>query len=148
MSQVNRSQKAWLVLIAAALLLIAGTQIALAGGRPFSTTLTGAAEVPVAGDPDGSGSAYVTLNQGLGEVCFDIMVADVDPIAAAHIHAAEAGVAGGVVVNFNVPANGLSGCVSADADLIKDIRQNPDMYYVNVHNAAFPAGALRGQLSK
>jgi len=133
------------------LVLVLATLIAApvsAGGRPLSTTLTGAAEAPNPGDPDGSGSAHITLNQGLGQVCFDIVVDDVAPITAAHIHAAPAGVAGGVVVSFDVPANGLSGCVSADAVLIKAIRQNPLEYYVNVHNADFPAGALRGQLSK
>jgi hypothetical protein len=122
----------------------------MAGGRPFTTDLTGAAEAPNPGDLDGSGVAHVTLNQGQGEVCFDITIeGDVAPIAAAHIHKAPAGIAGGVVVNFNIPANGLSGCVDGvDKDLIKDIRQNPDNYYVNVHNAEFPSGALRGQLSK
>ncbi len=62
------------------------------------------------------------------------------------------GVAGGVIVPHFLPlpdADGFSsGCISADRDLIVDIIQHPDEYYVNVHNADFPAGALRGQLSK
>jgi hypothetical protein len=35
-----------------------------------------------------------------------------------------------------------------DADLIMEIRQNPENFYVNVHNDEFPGGAVRGQLSK
>lgn len=119
-----------------------------AGGRPLSTTLTGDAEVG-GGDPDGSGSAHITLNQGQGTVCFEITVQNIEPPSAAHIHAAPADVNGDVVVNFNLPANGLSGCIeNVDRGLIKDIRQNPENYYVNVHNADFPPGAVRGQLSK
>jgi hypothetical protein len=128
-------------------LLITGNMV-FAGGRPLSTALTGAAEVPGPGDPDGSGTAHLTLNQGQGEICFTIEVADIAPATAAHIHAAPADQAGPVVVNFNVPVNGLSGCVDVDADLIKAIRQTPSNYYVNVHNADFPAGAIRGQLTK
>jgi hypothetical protein len=30
----------------------------------------------------------------------------------------------------------------------RDIIRHPDQYYVNVQNAAFLAGALRGQLSR
>jgi CHRD domain len=41
-------------------------------GRPFATTLTGAAEVPGPGDPDASGTAFITLNQGQGEICFEL----------------------------------------------------------------------------
>lgn len=129
-------------------LLTLVSSVALAGGRPFTTDLTGAAEVPGPGDSDGSGSAHLTLNQGQEEVCFDIQVQDVAPIIAAHIHRGTADVAGPVVVNFDVAVNGLNGCVSVSADLIKEIRQNPEGYYVNVHNADYPAGALRGQLSK
>jgi hypothetical protein len=129
------------------------TTPASAGGRPFSTTLTGEAEVnaqgvPNQGDLDGSGTAHLTLNQGQGEICFDISVQGVATITAAHIHEAPAGTPGPVVVNFNVATNGLSGCVSADEEEIKEIRQDPEEYYVNVHNADFPDGALRGQLSK
>jgi len=139
----------------AASLLLAATSLAAAGaagGRPFSTELTGAAEAPGPGDPDGSGSAKLTLNPGLEQVCWQISVADVAPITAAHIHKAPAGVAGGVVVPLFLPlpdADGnSSGCIAADRELILDIIQNPEEYYVNVHNTDFPAGALRGQLSK
>jgi len=47
-------------------------------------------------------------------------------------------------------ATGVStGCVSSvNQDLIKAIIQHPEEYYINVHNADFPAGAVRGQLSK
>ena len=118
-------------------------------GRPLLTTLTGAAEVPGPGDPDGSGEAHITLNQGQGLVCFQLSVADIAPATAAHIHVGSVGVAGPVVVGLTPPTSGSSsGCVSADPDLIKAIRQNSEEYYVNVHNASFPAGAIRGQLSK
>ena len=127
-----------------------------AGGRPFSIELTGEAEVTAAGVPnqgdlDGEGTAHITLNQGQGEVCFEIHVSGITlPAIGAHIHVGAATTTGGVVVGLTPPdASGhSSGCVSADPDLIKAIRQNPENYYVNVHTTDFPAGALRGQLSK
>ena len=118
-------------------------------GRKFTTTLTGAAEVPGPGDPDGSGTATITLNHGQGTVCWELTVSGVDPITAAHIHVAPAGVAGPVVVPLSPPTSGSSsGCADVDRDLIKAIIQHPEEYYVNVHNAPFPPGALRGQLGK
>lgn len=134
------------VFVAAIVLVVAAIALpAAAGGRPLSATLTGAAEVPVAGDPDGSGTAQVTLNQGLGEVCWAIEFEGIDAPFAAHIHVGAAGVPGPVVVGLNTS----SGCVDGvDQGLIKAIRQNPSAYYVNVHNAPFPGGALRGQLGK
>jgi hypothetical protein len=131
------------------MLALAVVPAVAAGGRPLSTTLTGEAEVPGPGDPDGSGSARITLNPGRGEVCFELTVSDIAPATAAHIHEAAAGVAGDVVVTLDPPTDGSSsGCVSAARDEIKEILQHPEEYYVNVHNAEFPAGALRGQLSK
>lgn len=125
---------------------------AFAGGRPLTADLTGAAEVPGPGDPDGSGTAHVTLNQGAGEVCFEISVSGIVlPAIGAHIHVGAADEAGGVVVALTAPdaTGSSSGCVSGvDRDLIKAIRQNPEAYYVNVHSVEYPPGAVRGQLSK
>jgi hypothetical protein len=129
----------------AALMLTAGP--GLAQGRPLSTTMSGAEEVPGPGDPDGTGFASISLNSGQGEVCFQLTVSNIAPATGAHIHEAPAGVAGPIVVPLTPPTSGSSsGCVSASRALIKDIRQNPSEYYVNVHNAEFPAGAIRGQL--
>jgi hypothetical protein len=119
------------------------------GGRPFTTALTGAAEVPGPGDPDGSGTAVLSLNPGQEEVCFELTVTGIAPATAAHIHIGGAGVAGPVVRGLSPPTSGSSsGCVSASRELILAIMQNPENYYVNVHNAEYPAGAVRGQLSK
>jgi len=120
------------------------------GGRRFSTELNGVAEVPGPGEPDGSGTATIRLNQGQGEVCFELTASGIEPAAAAHIHEGPEGVAGPVVVTLDPPTNGSSsGCVSdVDRDLIRNIIQHPEEYYVNVHNAEFPDGAVRGQLSK
>lgn len=146
-------RRASAVVIALGVLIVGALGgVASAGGRSFTTTLTGAAEVPGPGDPDGSGTARVVLNPGQGEVCFTITVSDITlPATAAHIHEAPVGVAGPIVVTLSPPdASGTaSGCVSeVDQEEIKDIIQHPEEYYVNVHTVDYPAGAVRGQLSK
>ena len=120
-----------------------------AGGRPIFVEMTGAAEAPGPGDPDGTGTAFFTLNQGLGEICVELTVANIDPATAAHIHRADVGVQGPVVVPLVAPTSGSSsGCAVVDPVLIMEIRQFPERFYANVHNLAFPGGAVRGQLSK
>jgi hypothetical protein len=118
-------------------------------GRKLSTELTGAAEVPGPGDPDGSGTAQVSVNVGQGTVCYRLIASNIDPATTAHIHEAPAGQAGPVVVPLAPPTDGSSsGCATVERELAKEILKNPSDYYVNVHNAEFPAGALHGQLSK
>ena len=119
------------------------------GGRPFTASLSGAEEIPDPGDADGFGGAFITLNQGQGMVCWELSVSGIVTSTAAHIHQGELGVSGPVVVTLSAPEDGSSsGCASVDAELIKEIRQDPAGFYVNIPNSEFPAGALRGQLGK
>lgn len=110
--------------------------------------LTGAAEVPGPGDDEGDGFANVFLEPGNGQVCYDISVNGIDAPTAAHIHEGTADVAGPPVVTLAPPTEGaIDGCEPVDTTLIERIEADPAGFYVNVHNAAFPDGALRGQLA-
>ncbi|MBM3677300.1 MAG: FkbM family methyltransferase, partial [Actinobacteria bacterium] len=131
-----------------ATLAVAGTALASAGGgAPRVATLTGAAERPGPGDPDGSGSAVIRVNVGQKRVCWQLSVAGIGPLpaAAAHIHAGTKDTFGGVVVTLGAPdASGkASGCTTvSDKALLKALIQTPESYYVNVHTGEWPSGAL------
>ncbi len=139
-----------LAAFAASAALIATSAFAQTGGRKLQTNLTGAAEVPGPGDPDGTGTAQITVNAGQNQVCYKLSVSAIAPATAAHIHEAPPTAAGPVVVTLGTPnATGMSsGCVTVARALAREILQRPADYYVNVHNAEFPAGAVRGQLAK
>jgi hypothetical protein len=117
-------------------------------GVTLTANLVGAAsEVPNPGDPDGAGSATVTLKEGDGEVCYDITVQNIATPSAAHIHEGGPGEAGDIVVTFDPEKIGQGeDCVSAPAEVIGRINANPRGFYVNVHTGDFPGGAVRGNL--
>jgi glucose/arabinose dehydrogenase len=118
--------------------------------QEFSIEMTGAEEAPGPGDPDGGGMANITINLSKRQVCFALMVSDIGPATAAHIHIAPPGEPGPVVVPLNPPpTDGSStGCANnVERRLLRNIMQHPERYYVNVHNEEFPAGAVRGQLA-
>lgn len=116
----------------------------------FSTSLSGDEEFPGPGDPNGKGWATLDVyNAGL--VCYTLKIQGIEPPTAAHIHEGDPGVAGPVVVDLAIlmadsRGNRLSYCVNAAEAIAADIRANPSEYYVNVHNATYPGGAIRGQL--
>ena len=120
-----------------------------AGATTTTTQLTadlnGANEVPPA-DPNGTGEAHVFGAAGHPDkLCFVLFVDQIGTPTAAHIHRGPAGVVGPVKVPFRTPADGDSaGCVNTP--LAARILANPQNWYVNVHNARFPSGAIRGQL--
>jgi hypothetical protein len=133
--------------LAASLSLAACETVADAVADGKQASLTGAAEAPGPGDPDGSGSAEITVVDAVDNVCYDIDVRAIAPATMAHIHRGAPGVAGPVVVTLGAPSDGHSeGCVNTPGALADEIKANPGAFYVNVHNAAYPAGAIRGQL--
>lgn len=107
-------------------------------------TLTGANEVPTAGDPDGRGKAKITIRGT--RLCYKIALKRIDTTTMGHIHEGDAGTAGPVVVPLYMGQQRRKGCVTIKASLGKAILADPSGYYVNVHNATYPAGAARGQL--
>ncbi len=121
------------------------------GATRLTATLAGASEAPTPGDPDGAGTATINLDVTKGEVCYEVFVQRIDRPVGMHIHEAEAGKSGPVVVPLTTPTatdTATTGCANADADLIGRIAANPRNFYVNVHTGPYPQGAVRGQLSQ
>jgi CHRD domain len=125
------------------------------GSRALFAVLTGRNEIGAdgrrgAGDPDGRGS-FTAIVDG-DQLCFGITVTNLDAPAAAHIHNARRNQNGPIVVPLTQPTAGdpgaSSGCVTVDPALAQAILKNPHKYYANVHTAAFPNGAVRGQLGR
>jgi hypothetical protein len=128
----------------AALVIAAGAAAASQKVGSLHATLVGKAETPK-GDPDGRGTAEIRITGR--RVCWEIKVSKVQTIVAAHIHKGRPGVEGPVVVPFGKVFRS-KGCTTTTAALAAAIERTPAAYYVNVHNAKYPAGALRGQLRR
>lgn len=143
--------------------------------RLLSADLDGRQEVntsgnnAIVGDPNGRGEFYVFAIDSAGGVdnskvlCYNLQVKRIAELdlppgggRAAHIHSGKAGENGPVVANLAWPQDGQAAdCLDArlrptqfplgDA-VVADILAHPENYYVNVHNAEYPGGAIRGQL--
>lgn len=147
---MRRARVAVAALAAAGLLLtvLAGPASARAVRVAY---MDGGQEAPDPGDEDGGGVARILLTPGKSRVCWTIQVEQIQlPATAAHIHEAPAGDPGPVVVTLSPPdeTGHSEGCTEASKTLLRDIRDHPEEYYVNVHNAPFPGGAVRGQLGR
>jgi hypothetical protein len=138
-----------LAALAAALLVAAP---ASAKVKKLEANLSGANEMPAA-DPDGSGTAKLSLDVAKKKVCYTIKVRKIGSVVAAHIHKGGKSVASGNIVlpffNGAMPGTKFHGCVkNVKKSLIRAILKHPRGYYVNVHSAQFAGGAIRGQLHK
>jgi len=117
---------------------------ALAAPVTLVATLNGANQ-PGGGDADGTGTFSAEIDADAGDFCYTLTADKVDKVTMAHVHTGAAGANGPPVVTLEL---GSDLCVAVEPDVLKAILAAPDGYYVNVHNAAYPAGAIRGQLAK
>ncbi len=117
----------------------------------LTATLSGAEEAPTPGDPDGTGAAMVNIDVTETKLCYEVAVQKIDQPVGVHIHEAERGKSGGIVVPLTTPTASdttTTGCTDVDATLLGRIAANPGDFYVNVHTNTYPQGAVRGQLSQ
>lgn len=144
--------KGRIFIAAASALAIAGpasARLHLPDSLSLTAQLSGASEVPGPGDPDGGGTFSATLVRKSGQLCYELKVEGIEPATAAHIHVGRSHEADEVVATLATPdAEGnASACMTLGDRLTRHIMLVPDRYYVNVHTADFPAGAIRGQLT-
>jgi hypothetical protein len=142
-----------------------------ASSAMFTAAMLPSSEVPpVTGDEArGSGTATLTFNltrDGAGTITAATMDATFSvqgypagtALTASHIHPGAAGANGGVFVSLGLAAGEVtfatgSGTftkrgVALTADEANSIMANPANYYLNIHTAANPGGAARGQLTR
>lgn len=113
----------------------------------LTATLTGAAET-AGGDPDGSGGFTVTLDPETNDFCYSLWGDKIAKPTMAHLHTGAAGTDGGPLATLEVTGKANDECLALDKDKLQPIVDNPAGFYVNIHTADFPKGALRGQLVK
>ena len=134
-----------LVISALALVAVLAANAASARTVKFEVALKGTNEKPAAAASN-RGRVELTLNTTTGKVCWDFKLTKIDgKPAQAHIHKGKAGVSGNVVVPLGANYK-RQGCTTAAKSLVRSIAGHPGAYYVNVHNAKHPLGAMRGQL--
>jgi len=110
----------------------------------YFAALYGSNEVG-AGDPDGFGSALLAIDNVNNSVNWTILALNVAfPLTGAHIHQGNAGVNGPVIVNFS---GNITGSNLIDNVLASITPGSASGFYVNLHNADFLGGAIRGQLA-
>ena len=117
--------------------------VAVAQVPQHHVTLTGAKETAVA-DPNGSGEFSWSLDGT--RLCYLLSAKKIGTAAAAHIHRGAVGVAGPVRVELTAPNPASVGCKTISSALATALRDHPHRFYVNVHTAVFPNGAIRAQL--
>ena len=130
----------------------------------FNINANGAKEVTVGGVPnqgdlDGSATGTLVLDNGTGSgstgsATFSLTLSNIDitTLSGHHIHIGPATTTGTIVLDFGDPdtiriGSLISGTITGlSATQITTILGNPTNFYYNLHNGAFPSGAVRDQL--
>jgi hypothetical protein len=109
----------------------------------FNATLDGASEVP-ANTSTATGTATLSYNKTTKVFTLNVTYSGIT-VTDAHIHKGAVGVDGPPVfplTSFTSPISFSSRALTTaeEADLLVNL------YYINLHTAAFPGGEIRGQL--
>lgn len=150
---------------------VSSSQRARAGhtNAVLTAELDGSAEVAndagsdqIVGDPTGTGDAYVFgIDGDPSTLCYVLEVSRIQlvPVGegmAAHIHEGAPDENGPVVAVLAGPEDGnAADCLTegeegkfptGETGIVQRILNNPEDFYINVHNPQFANGAVRGQL--
>ena len=117
-----------------------------AQGQSLRANLSGDQEVPGPGAPNAFGTANLFADVPGGRLCYRLGYDGTDPATMAHIHRGGPGQTGEPVIDLHLDANGDEGCVPADPGVLRNVQDHPEAFYLNVHTAQYPDGAIRGQL--
>lgn len=112
----------------------------------FTATLNGASEVP-ANASAATGTANFTYDKTTYILKGTVTFTGITPTAG-HIHKGAPGVSGGVVFPLTTGSTLTSPINFTSSPLTEEQRTDlmANMYYVNLHTAAYPNGEIRGQL--
>jgi len=140
--------KGWLIAGLAALAIVATATLSRAGVKSFMTVIDGAQETPPTPSP-AVGNGILTYDTGTKTLCFYFSY-DAPALLAselvAHIHGPGApGVPAGIILALPV-GNPKQACVVNPAPPFDKADLLKNLYYVNIHSGAFPAGEIRGQI--
>ena len=135
--------------LAGALALAGGAAAAQTGDFAYvGASLFGEYEVGHDGaGEEASGDFSAELDLKAGRICYMLEVEGLDEVVAAHLHEGAKKQNGPPVITLQL-TGGDDICVAADKELLMKIARRAANYYVNVHTAAFPDGAIRGQLGE
>ena len=96
---------------------------------------------------DGSAEAELSVSDETNQVCYDInKVRGLGNITMVMIHRGARGANGPAVFNLTkANEGGYKGCTKKSEALEDSFEYAPGRYYVQIHTADFPKGAIRGQ---
>lgn len=127
--------------------------------QSFKAHLTGGQEVPNPVDTEATGQTNFKLSKDGSSLSYKLIVANIESVAAAHIHIGARGTNGGVAVTlYNQPTEGRTSGVLAEGVITDEmvtgytLAELVDIMlaegaYVNVHTSQNPGGEIRGQIS-
>jgi len=122
-------------------------QLLPSGVQVVFSQLSGDQEVPSVASA-GSGTAATTVDRRQARVTIHVHASGLDDATASHIHRAERGSNGPVIVplaqDSSAPGHWFAEDTPVTAEQLADF--DASLWYVNVHTPANPSGEIRGQI--